>query len=72
MNNEKKHKGLENQKPEEMKTAGEDKGKHKYADPSGTDPERYESAGDDEEEKLPEPKNHTTPEERMINPDRGQ
>jgi hypothetical protein len=69
--NDKKHHRLDQQKPEELKSAGEDKGRHKYEDPSGTDPERYEGADNDEESKLPKPKNHTTPEERMINPDRG-
>lgn len=66
-----KNQRLDQQKPEELKNAGEDKGRHKYEDPSGTDPERYENAGEHEEGKLPKPKNHTTPDERMINPDRG-
>jgi hypothetical protein len=72
MDNNNKDKGLDQQKPEELKKAGNDAGSHKYEDPSGTDPERYESAGADEEDTLPKPKNHTTPDERMINPDRGE
>lgn len=50
-------------------------------DPAGTDPDRYkyissginEKADDEHEEDYDKPpKNHTTPEERMLNPDRGE
>ncbi|MBY8962097.1 hypothetical protein KJK34_04955 [Flavobacterium sp. D11R37] len=49
--------------------------------PAGTDPDRYKyiesdvsEAKDDlhEDDYDKKPKNHTTPEERMINPDRGE
>lgn len=71
MNSERKHTGPD-KKSENLKTAGQEKGKRNYEDPSGTDPERYENSGDKSREKLPDPKNHTTPDERMIDPDRGQ
>lgn len=61
-------------KEENLKSAGQDKGRHNYDDPSGTDPERYERSDSDREDDSSEkkPKNHTTTSERMINPDRGE
>ena len=59
---------------EELKSMGGQKGLHSNINPSGTDPNRYRSVssgrshnenGDDEDDK--EPKNHTSPDERMIN-----
>lgn len=64
---------------DELKEMGEQKGSHSKIDPSGTDPNRYRSvssgkshneSGDGEYDK--EPKNHTSSDERMINPDRGE
>ena len=64
---------------EKLKDAGETVGMHSKIDPAGTDPNRYRSvssgkshneSGDNEYDK--EPKNHTSPNERMINPDRGE
>jgi len=45
-------------------------------DPSGTDPNRYETVSQSQVEHnddnySKDPKNHTTPSERMLNPDRG-
>jgi len=64
---------------EELKRTGEEKGAQSEIDHAGTDPNRYRSvatgdshteSGDDEYNKKP--KNHTSPDERMINPDRGE
>ena len=64
---------------EKLKESGEKAGMHSKIDPSGTDPNRYRSvssgdsekqSGDDDYNK--EPKNHTTTDERLLNPDRGE
>lgn len=64
---------------EKLKESGDKAGMSARVDPSGTDPDRYKSVSSSssgnqsrDEDYNKEPKNHTTTDERLINPDRGE